>query len=268
MVDFKKELEEIKIIDTHMHLGLAPNIYFHDYSDEKVISMQKKFKVKRCLCSHVRNITGNIDDQVEVIIEGTKKFGDFIYWYMIYDPRKPVKSIEQIDRNKGLINFAGIKIHPVIHKTPLDDVGYIPLWEYAIDNNIVILTHTWSPYTDNPNQMFGNPLLLEGALKRLKKLKIILGHTGGKISFYPKVFDFASRFENIYLDFSGDTFCPMAFRKAIDILGNYRILFGSDMPWIDIRYHLINVILEDITNIQKKDIFYKNATNLFNIKLN
>ena len=267
MIDFQKEIEELKIIDSHMHLGLSSQLYCPGYSDKRVIEMLKRYGVKTCLCSHIQSITGIIDDQVEIIRSLGEEFGDYVYWYMIYDPRAAQSSINMIEENRKKINFAGVKIHPVIHQTTLDDPDYYLLWEYAVKNDITILSHTWSPHTDNPKQFYGDPLLLESVLKKFKKLKIILGHAGGKVSFYPKVIDFASNFRNVYLEFAGDTFYPEIFRKAIDVIGSHRILFGTDMPWIDIRYHIINILTASISRKEKINIFYENSIRLFELKI-
>ena len=267
MIDFQKEIKKLKIIDSHMHLGLSSQLYCPGYSDKRVIEMQKRYGVRICLCSHIQSLTGVIDDQVEIIRSADEEFGNYVYWYMIYDPRAAQSSISIIDENRKKINFAGIKIHPVIHQTSLDDPDYYPLWEYAVENDITILSHTWSPFTDNPKQFLSGPLLLEGVLKKYKKLKIVLGHAGGKASFYPKVIDFASNFKSVYLEFAGDTFSPGIFRRAIDAIGSQKILFGTDMPWIDIRYHIINILVANISREEKMNIFYDNSIRLFGLMI-
>jgi predicted TIM-barrel fold metal-dependent hydrolase len=68
------------------------------------------------------------------------------------------------------------------------------------------------------------------------------------------------------MDFSGDCFYPPVFKKVLNRIGRGRALFGTDMPMMDIRYHIANVIAADISDSDKEDIFYNNAAMLFNIK--
>ena len=67
------------------------------------------------------------------------------------------------------------------------------------------------------------------------------------------------------MDFSGDCFYPPVFKKVLNKVGRGRSLFGTDMPMMDIRYHISNVIIADISDSDKEDIFYNNAARLFNI---
>lgn len=263
MVNYEEELRKFIIIDAHTHLGVTPDVYYANYNDENVISLLREFNVVKSICSHTIGIFFSIEAQVDYISDLSEKFGGYIYWYVVYDPRKAERSIEIIGKLRNNINFAGVKIHPYIHETSLDSKNYDLLWEYSELNDIVILSHTWSPYTDNPKQFFSNPLLLETVLKRFGSLKIILGHSGGKMNFYQKVMDFASKYKSVYLEFSGDIFYPGIFNKALSSVGKERVLFGSDMPMFDIRYPVINVLKSDISDKDKENIFYNNAKRLF-----
>ena len=265
IVNYKKELEKIKIIDVHMHLGLHSRIHYMDYSDEKVIKIGRKFGVEKCLCSHIMGFT-NLNEQIKMINELSKKYGNYINWYLVYDPNNPSKSLKLIKENMKKINFIGVKIHPPRHECRLNDEKYYPLWDFAIKNNIVILSHTWSPYTSNPKQFYGNPLLIEDVLKKFKDLKFIVGHSGGKIPFYDEVISLLERNSNLYMDCSGDTLYPELFRKVIHKLGSERMMFGTDMPLIDTRYHIINILNAGLTRNELDNILYKNDAKLFKLK--
>jgi uncharacterized protein len=266
-IDYSSILAETRFIDSHMHLGLHRRYHYIDYTDDEVIDVERRFNVKKCLCSHIMGLLANdLDEQMRQINNLYKRFGDYIYWYMIYNPNISSKSLNIIKNNMNKINFAGIKIHPVAHSCNLDDEKYYPLWEFSIENNVVILSHTWSPYTENPDQFRSNPLLLDNVLKKYKELKIIAGHGGGKIPFYDKVIKLLEKYPNLYVDYSGDTLYPQVLRKAIDSIGSKRVLFGTDMPVIDIRYHIINLFKADLSKEERDNIAYYNSTALFNLK--
>lgn len=260
--NISEELKKFKLIDSHMHLGVLPNTLYYKYNDDRVIELQRKFKVKISICSPCISFY-NLDSQIEEIIKAQNKYGSYVYWNLVYNPKCSEKSLNIIDSNKSKINFAGIKIHPVVHETRIDSKLYYPLWNYASTNNIIISSHTWSPYTDNPKQFNGNPLLLENVLKKFPKLKIILGHSGGKVNFYDEVIEFVKKYKNVYMDFSGDCIYPPVFMKVIKKVGKGRILFGTDMPMMDIRYHITSVFVADIDDLDREDIFYNTAAKLY-----
>jgi uncharacterized protein len=265
MIDYRQKIKKIRIIDAHMHLGVYPSIYYFNYSDRKLINIEKKFNVEKCICSHHINFF-SISRALEAIEEASNKFGNYVYWYLVYNPNNYNRSLELIKNNINKTNFAGVKIHPVWHKCAIDDESYFPLWEFCLENDIVILCHTWSPYTENPKQFYADPLLLENILPKFRGLKFIIAHGGGKVHFYNNVIKLLEKYDNLFVDYSGDTLYPKIFRKVIDAVGSKRILFGSDMPWVDIRYHIINIFKADLTKIERKNIFYNNAVNLFNFR--
>ena len=264
MINYKEELKKIKIVDAHMHLGVMANTFFYNYHDEKVIDIEKKFNVRKCICSHTIGFY-DIDRQIKLIKEASSKFGNYIYWYLIYDPNNSDKSLKLIKQNMNNINFAGVKIHPQLHTCLLNDEKYFPLWDFAIDNDIIILSHTWSPYTDTPTQFYANPLLLEDVLPKFEGLKFISGHGGGKVPFYDKVVGLLKRHSSLFIEYSGDTLYPKIFRKAIDEIGSERILFGTDMPIVDIRYHIISILKAGLTQAERDNITYNNAIELFKL---
>ncbi|MCL4418152.1 MAG: amidohydrolase family protein, partial [Actinobacteria bacterium] len=252
--DYISEIKKFKIIDAHMHLGkVLPNIYYDKYSDKRTINLLKKYNVVRCICSHAIGFF-DVEGQMDVITRISNEFGNFISWYLIYNPHFPEKSLEIIKKNRIKVEFAGVKIHPAFHETMIDDISYYPLWKYSLENDTVILTHSWSPYTDNPKQFYANPLLLEKVLNNFRDLKIILGHAGGRKSFFEKVINFTGKYSHVYLDLSGDDYYPPVYRKIIDSIGPDRTLFGTDMPMGDIRYYIINVLKADLDDKERENI--------------
>ena len=262
-LNITEELKKFKLIDAHMHLGVAANTLYYKSDNDRVIEVQKKFNVEVSVCSPIIGIFGDLDAQMEVVTEGQKKYGKSVYWQLVYYAKLPQKSLDVIEKYRKKINFAGVKIYSVGSDLPLDSSLYYPLWEYAVANEVIVAAHTWSPYTENPKQFYGNPLLFAGPLRDFPKLKIILVHSGGKANFYDEVIDFIRKYEHVYMDFSGDCFYPPVFKKVINKAGKTKSLFGTDMPMMDVRYHIANVLVADVTDSDKADIFYNNSARLF-----
>jgi len=265
-IKIKEEIKEFKIIDSHMHLGEFANILTYKNDPEEIIRLEKRFNVKKVICSSLLGIFGSPRLQIRDVLDAEKKFGDYIGWQIVYEGNQPELSLDIIESYRQKISFVGVKIWSVGSSLYLDDKKYYPLWEYAIANDIAVSAHTWSPFTDNPKQIYGNPLRFENVLKDFPGLKVILIHSGGKIDFYDEVIELAKKHDTMYLDFSGDCFYPPVFKKVINSIGSERALFGTDMPMMDIRYHIANVLAADLPYSDKEDIFYNNAARLFKIK--
>ena len=264
--NIEEEIKKFRIIDSHMHLGEFANVLAYRNEADEVIGLEKRFNVKKAICSPIQGIFGGPRLQMKDVLDAEKKFGDFIGWQLVYEGNQPQLSLDIIDQYRQKISFVGVKIWSVGSGLYLDDKKYYPLWEYAVAHDFAVSAHTWSPYTDNPKQIYGNPLRFEKVLKDFPGLKIILVHSGGKIDFYDEVIELARKYETLYMDFSGDCFYPPVFKKVIDRIGRGRALFGTDMPMMDIRYHIANVLAADIPDSDKEDIFYNNAARLFKIQ--
>lgn len=74
------------------------------------------------------------------------------------------------------------------------------------------------------------------------------------------------KYSNLHVDFAGDSFIPGLIEEYVKSVSSDRLLFGTDMPWADVRYHLINVLEANIEEKDRKNIFEINACRLFNIK--
>ena len=125
-MNLTEKLKNFEIIDSHMHLGVAPNVLYYNYSDDRVVEIQKAYNVKISICSHCISFY-DLSLQVEEINKAAERFGEFFYWNLVYDPKRINNSLEIIEKNRKKINFAGIKIHPVIHETRIDSKLYEPL---------------------------------------------------------------------------------------------------------------------------------------------
>jgi len=265
-INITEEIKRFRIIDSHMHLGEFANVLAYKNDPDEIIELEKRFNVKKAICSPILGIFGGPLAQMGDVLDWHERFRDFIGWQLVYDGNQPGLSLDIIQEYRNKINFVGVKIWSVGSGLYLDDKKYYPLWEYAVANDFAVSAHTWSPYTDNPKQIYGNPLRFEKVLKDFPDIKVILVHSGGKADFYDEVIELARKHETLYMDFSGDCFYPPVFKKVIDRIGRGRALFGTDMPMMDIRYHIANVLAADIPDSDKEDIFYNNAARLFKFK--
>ena len=96
-------------------------------------------------------------------------------------------------------------------------------------------------------------------------VRLILAHAGGRGEYLYRVIELLERHEDLYVDFAGDIFTPGLIEEYVRRIGSERLLFGTDMPWIDIRFYIADLIAADISSTDKANIFGLNAIKLFNI---
>ena len=131
----------------------------------------------------------------------------------------------------------GLKIHPTAGFYP-DDPAFYPLYERATEYNLPIILHSGN----EPAPMdckYSHPMYIDTIAAEFTETTIIIAHCGH--GWWRQAIDFALMKPNLYVDFSGWQFAynlnPDYFwkplRLAIDMLGPWRILFGTDGSMLD-----------------------------------
>ena len=134
-------------------------------------------------------------------------------------------------------------------------------------------THSWSP---KARLKLGDPYLIEDVLVKYPKLRIYLMHNGGE-DWHEHALRLMAYYPNLYTDIAVMLWVePNAQRTVTAFLKNVqkagylnRVMFGSDqMVWpyaIEKSIKFLNS-LTFLTNQDKEDIFYNNATKFLKLK--
>ncbi|MCL4417383.1 MAG: amidohydrolase family protein [Actinobacteria bacterium] len=265
--------KDFKIIDMHVHMGKYSGLFVNTSYENLAVEAVLELNFKKIIVTHhsffVDPVIG-INETIKII----KKNKDFIYGYVVYNPNHIEKSLKIIEEffNKNNTNavdrnIVGIKMHPEDHQCFIDDPGYESLWKIASEKDIPILSHTWNPNVANKNQKFADALLFEKVASAYPGLKIILGHAGAKDYYYYEVIKMIKRCinKNIFVDLAGDIFYSGMIELFVKEIGSERVLFGTDIPWCDPLYQVINVINSGISDKDRENIFFSNAAGIFKL---
>lgn len=265
------ERTEMAIVDAHVHLGYCANFYMPDVSLQRMISVMDKFNVKRSCCSHLAGLLSHHFEYAhKKTLEAIGEYPGRIFGYAIYDPNFPEDSLTSAREYLSKEGFIGIKIHPAMHTYPADGKKYESLWRYVADNRIPVLSHTWDatpqttyPYEIVPSQIYAEPKLIGRVAQRYPEVTIIMAHSGGHYRGHLQAIEVAQRYDSIYVDICGATISFGLIEWFVREIGAHRILYGSDLTWIDPRAHLGRVLGANISSGEKEQILSLNANRLF-----
>lgn len=264
MNDIGKVLEDKMVIDSHLHLGFLSNLNIPGASDNNIISLLKESGVKKAIVSHHADLSMP-DYGKELLFQSLEKFTDFLYGLLVFNPNFKDSSLDFIRKNYKREKIVGIKIHPSWHSCYPTDIRYKKFWAFAEERQIPVLTHSWNPDVPNKAQKFSDPFNFEEIIKRHPDLRLTLAHAGGRGDYLYKVIDLLEKYPNLYTDFAGDIFEPKLIETYVERLGSKKLFFGTDMPWIDVRYYLVNILNAEITDKDKENILGLNAARLYGI---
>jgi len=258
----QNRLKDFTIIDTHLHLGYLSGLNMPQEPESAIIGQYKKYGISKAIFSH-HYALASVDFGMECTMRALEKYRGSFFAYLVFNPNFEKKSLEIIKEYVNHEAIAGVKIHPSWHSCYPYDERYSKFWEFADKKGLIILTHSWNPNVSNKSQKFSDPLFFEKIAKAHPDLKIILAHAGGRGDYLYKVIDLIINNDNLYVDFAGDIFEPFLVRDYVSKAGSKKLLFGTDLPWLDLRYYLSNILNAEISDSDRANIFGLNAARLF-----
>jgi hypothetical protein len=181
-----------------------------------------------------------------------------IYGYATMNPHYPVAElIAELDRciSAGML---GVKLHPDMHQCPVDDTRYRPVWEYANEHHLPLLSHTGTGGR-NPVKTF------EKLAEMYPNVSIILGHSGFGSEGAQQSIEAALKFPNIYPEITGSVVVYGTLERMVNRAGADRVLFGTDIPFLDPRPQLGRVAFAKISDDDRRKVLGLNAARIFKI---
>lgn len=172
-----------------------------------------------------------IEAKNELYFQATQRHPGRLFTFLGVDPRRR-GALKLFERGLSECGALGLKLHPTTGFYPHDPVCR-PFYETALGAGVPVLIHSGNePAPLKP--MFSQPRYIDAVAADYPDLKIIIAHAGH--GWWQEALDLASAKPNLYVDFSGwqiefagnPDYLYRVLRMAIDLLGPWRVLFGTD----------------------------------------
>jgi predicted TIM-barrel fold metal-dependent hydrolase len=229
-----------------------------------MLQLMDALEIERAVCTHLAMLYGAWDLGFREGVQAHRETGGRILLYAVYNPWHP-QALPLVERCLDQGGSVGIKIHPSIHACYADDDRYDTVWQFAARRKLPILTHSWDISEQNPAQKFSFPSRFERFVAAYPEVTLILGHAGGRYHGHEAAVALAQRYTNVLVDTAGDCYAGGLIEFLVDQLGADRVLFGSDLTWIDPRTQLGMILDADVPAIAKRKILGENAARVFGL---
>jgi len=186
------------------------------------------------------------------------------FYLEVFNPNGDKEHVRNVEKSFSDPKCVGIKIHPVEHKTDADDEKYRLVYQLARKFKKPIMSHSWEISSYNPEQYRSHPDKFRKYLEEFSELTFILGHAGGRPSTIDSVVRMCSDFKHLYVDIAGDYYDNGLVETLSSKIGTDKILFGSDVNWMDTRCNLAPVLSADLDTGDILKILRLNALKVFN----
>jgi len=172
----------------------------------------------------------------------------------------------------GFSGVGELALYESCHESGIDDETIErlePVMEVCLDKNLPVLIHTNEPIGHQyPGKTPNTFKQIYRLITKFPENKIVLAHWGGGIFFFNLLKkEVKESFNNVYFDTAASPFLYDAkiYRVAINILGQNRIIFGSDFPLLTPTRYFNEFEQAGLTKSEIDSICGKNAARLLNL---
>jgi len=248
------------VVDCHIHLGPWHSFHIPDNDPQGVLHSMDLVGIDVGVCSPHRAIAHDYRGGNEEVAAFHRAHPDRIRPYITINPNYPDEEIAaEIAkwREQGLL--LGFKIHPSEAQYPANGDKLRALWETAQELGLPVLAHSWA------DDKYASPAALGRLADEYPATKVIVAHSATSWEMIEQATAEARRRDNLFLDLTGSAMLPGAVESMVESVGADRILFGTDLPFLDPRPQVGRVALARLTDDAKRLICGLNAKRVFGL---
>ena len=247
----------VPVIDAHSHmLGYYHNAWYQAFNTlDETIQLMDHLGIDCIVNAPHSLINGDTTLTNETVAAAAEAYPGRIYGYIFICPHQGMASARAaIARYATDPRFVGFKLLPGYHG-PLACPEYDYALDFAAEAGCPVLVHVWA----------GDPTFadIERAAQRNPALKLIMAHQGGGSA--PCTDAYAAlmrRYPNLYLEICGMLYTIYGIEDLVNLAGEDRVIYGSDMINLDPRFDLGAVIFSTLDDAVKRKLLAGNYLRL------
>jgi predicted TIM-barrel fold metal-dependent hydrolase len=258
-----KPLAEPLVFDCHGHFGSEPGFHIPGVAVEEFAAALERVGIDRVAIS---TFASGIPFGNDAVAGAVSARPDLFIGYARINANYPDVMEDELRRCFDELGFKGIKIHPYGDQVHPDDPRYDPVWEFASERNVPVLSHTWNSLRhSDPLNAYCTPSRFANVVRDRPGVKLILGHSGGEWDGIVEAIQVAKAFPNVFLDTASSRLYPGAIEMMVAEVGADRVLYGSDVPFLSPVPQVGKIVHADIGEAEKRMILGQNAARLFGL---
>ena len=252
-------IEDMPIIDAHAHIVQpggrgAAGIFMNAADARAVVERNRKIGVRQTCISAWTAIWGDYRTGNEDTRRAMEELGEAVIGYAVLDPNYVTDWDQELDYYYRRHGFLGLKPYYPRMRVPYNDPRFEPWWEFANTHHLFALMH--------PSDHFIQEM--EDLASRYPNIRFLLAHSGWTWQVARQHIELARRFPNCYLEITFTSVLNGVIEFMVREVGSERVVYGSDAPMRDPFPQFGWVAYADISEQDKRNIFYLNMQNILN----
>lgn len=238
------------VLDAHAHLGVWYNFGQTEPTAQNLRRSIRSNGIDTLFASHTLALTGEVRRGNE-LCRAMREEIPSLYGYIVASPHDaPALELERCGTDPF---FRGVKLHPETHGYRLTDPNCEPIFLFAGSHAYPVLVHVMS------DQEISDFCTIAA---RYPQVNFLMGHSGGFANRIHAVRS-ALPLANIYFDLTASVMLEGNLEWMVANAGADRILFGTDIPFLDPKHCIGQVLYSSLSASDKASIFSETARRLF-----
>lgn len=245
------------LIDIHGHLWMG----MYEENKKDIIKACKLYNISKIYISSLGTLYPDkfeIDELNNATHQFMKESPELVEGFCYINPNNE-NCMEELKKGIEEYKMSGMKLWVA---TFCDDPKVYPLIEKCIDYKIPVLIHAFHKAVGQlEHESLG--INVSNLAEKYPEAKIIMAHLGANCYLGVKAIKNRG---NVFVDMSGSIFRRDDIDYTKKLIGAERIIFGSDMPDVNVVTTLGQVEEADLTEKEKNMIYYENALKILRRK--
>lgn len=247
------------IVDSHTHIGpYYMNGWYQsptETTNAAIVRSMDRLGIDWIVTAPHPLVPGMMAVANETAARAVKEFPDRIRAYVSICPGEGMEAVkEQLRRHGSDPGFVGLKFLAGYHG-PLSQPEYQYAADFADERSAVVLTHTWGdtpPLTDVERLATEHP-----------HMKLLCAHQGGGAKpLSIRLASIIQRQANLFMEICGSLINPLAIEDLVELAGEDRVVYGSDLINLDPRYDFGRVVFSPLPDSVKRKLLSGNYLSL------
>jgi uncharacterized protein len=244
---------EVSIVDAHAHGGPYSLFYIPDSGPDAMVRVMDRCGVSQAVLSSNLAIQFDATAGNDMTAEAVSAHPGRLLGYLTINPwQNPESELARMSDER----FVGIKLHPDLHHYPLTGPRYEAVWQFAAETHAPILSHTAA------GSSYDGPEHVEAIATTYPDAVILAGHAGSTPPGYDAMTQVAARHRNVILELCGSWNHGVEISRMVDAVGADQVVFGSDFPFIDLRFSLGRVLFAQLSDADRAAVLGGTMTRL------
>jgi predicted TIM-barrel fold metal-dependent hydrolase len=243
-----------RIIDFHGHQGAWEFYGMRDDARRMLRAMDLAGIDQACLFNifHVEARLAH-EQLASYVREAPDRFIGFAYASPL-----SARMVEEVRFAIDELGFRAIKIYPPTGNISLRDPHWQPLFEFADERELAVISHTGTEPSCQP-AYFGD------VAPQFPRANFVIGHSGNIRPHRDHAIEAALACPNVYLETCSSYREVGVIEELVDRAGAEKVLFGSDVPLMDPRCQLGRILTARISAEAKQRVLGGNARRLLRL---